>query len=72
METFLDIKGMNNKKMTDKEVDIFLEEKEFGYHFDMNTLMLYCLKLQILERLAAFEKEKGKTRFERLAEVRYA
>lgn len=56
------------RKLEKKRWD-FIEEKEFGCHFDMNTLMLYFLKLQILERLAVFEKEKGKARFERLSEV---
>ena len=50
----------------------FIEEKEFGYHFDTNTLILYFLKLQILERLSRFEKEKGKTRFEHLSEATHA
>ncbi len=56
------------RKLEKKRWD-FIEEKEFGYHFDINTLLLYFLKLQILERLAAFEKEKGKARFERLSEI---
>ena len=47
----------------------FIEEKEFGYHFDMNTLILYFLKLQILERLARFDEKKGRARFESLSEV---
>ncbi len=42
----------------------FIDEKEFGYHFDVNTLVLYFLKLQILERLTAFDKDKGKAVFE--------
>jgi hypothetical protein len=50
----------------------FIEEKEFGYHFDINTLILYFLKLQILERLARFDEEKGRARFERVSEVAYA
>ncbi len=47
----------------------FLEEDEYKYHFDMNALILYFLKLQILEKLAIFEKEKGKEVFENLCEV---
>ncbi|MDB4349634.1 DUF2764 domain-containing protein [Omnitrophica bacterium] len=58
------------KRIQKKRWD-FLEEKEFGYHFDANVLSLYFLKLQILERLAAFEKEKGKGVFEGLCEVTY-
>ena len=49
----------------------FLEEKEFGYHFDINVLIVYHLKLQVLERLTAFNKEKGETMFSRLCEVTY-
>jgi len=56
------------RKLEKKRWD-FIEEKEFGYHFDINTLILYFLKLQILERLSVFEKEKGKARFERLSEI---
>lgn len=56
------------RKLEKKRWD-FIEEKEFGRHFDIDTLVLYFLKLQILERLAAFEEEKGKARFERLSEV---
>ncbi len=56
------------RKLEKKRWD-FIEEKEFGRYFDINTLILYFLKLQILERLSLFEKEKGKARFERLSEV---
>ena len=56
------------KKLEKKRWD-FIEEKEFGYHFDINTLILYFLKLQIMERLSLFDKEKGKARFEELSEV---
>lgn len=49
----------------------FIEEEEFGYHFDTNVLMLYFLKLQILERLAVFDQERGKSAFEKLCEVGY-
>lgn len=59
------------RKLEKKRWD-FIEEKEFGRHFDINALALYFLKIQILERLAVFEEEKGKARFERLSEVTYA
>jgi hypothetical protein len=49
----------------------FLEEKELGYNFDVNRLIIYFLKLQILERLAMFDKDKGETFFHELCEVRY-
>jgi hypothetical protein len=36
-----------------------LEEEEFGHHFDLETLVVYHLKLQILARLAAYDAERG-------------
>lgn len=49
----------------------FLEELESGFHFDVNVLIIYCLKIQILERLSGFDKEKGRETFENLCEVKY-
>jgi len=61
---------LKEKKILEKRWE-FLEEGEFGYHFDINVLVLYFLKLQILERLEMFDKEKGKEVFEKLCEVTY-
>ena len=47
----------------------FLEEQEIGHFFDLDFLIIYYLKLQILERLASFNKEKGKERFEIFSKV---
>jgi hypothetical protein len=47
----------------------FIEQKEFSYNFDINSLILYFLKLQILERLLAFNKVEGAKIFEELSEV---
>lgn len=58
------------KKIQKRKWD-FIEEKEFGYHFDLNILILYFLKLQILERIAVFEEEKGTAVFEELCGVNY-
>ncbi len=49
----------------------FLEEKEIDYHFDLNWLIVYSLKIGILERLAEFDKERGRQVFEKACEVRY-
>lgn len=49
----------------------FIDECEFGNHFDLNFLTLYFLKLQILERIARFDKEKGRDAFEDICEVRH-
>lgn len=37
----------------------FLEEMEKEHHFDFGFLIIYFLKLQILQRLSLFNKEKG-------------
>jgi hypothetical protein len=37
----------------------FLSERDLDHHFDLETLVIYHLKLQILQRLAQFDKEKG-------------
>jgi hypothetical protein len=44
----------------------FLDELEVGHHFDIEKLMVYFLKLQILERKASFDKEKGTEKFKEL------
>jgi hypothetical protein len=49
----------------------FLDEKEAGYHFDINFLILYYLKLQVLERLGSFDAAAGRERFDKLCEVMY-
>ncbi|MBN2120263.1 MAG: DUF2764 family protein [Candidatus Omnitrophica bacterium] len=50
----------------------FIEEKEEGHYFDLTFLIIYLLKLQILERLFTFDKEKGRKKFEELCKVSYA
>ena len=49
----------------------FIEEIDLDYHFDLNALILYCMKLMILERLASFNKEDGLHVFENSCEVTY-
>ena len=41
----------------------YLEEQDAGHHFDINFLVIYFLKLQLLQRLFIFDKEKGRERF---------
>ena len=41
----------------------FLEELETGHHFDIERLIVYFLKLQLLERKHQFDKQKGKERY---------
>ncbi len=47
----------------------FLDEWESEFHFDLNTLIIYSLKLKILERLAGFDAEKGMKRFNATCEA---
>ena len=47
----------------------FIEEKELEHHFDLELLILYFLKLQILERLFSFNKEKGLETYQKLCKV---
>lgn len=46
-----------------------IEELEAGHHFDLEFLILYFFKLQILEKLALFNKEKGRQAFQTISKV---
>ena len=48
-----------------------LSELEFGHYSDIEFLILYYLKLQILQRLQQFDKEKGKEKFLTYTELAY-
>ena len=47
----------------------FLDELEKDHHFDLEFLILYYLKLQILDRLASFNKEKGLENFRKIVSM---
>lgn len=47
----------------------FLEELEREHYFDLGTLILYYLKLQLLQRIFTFDKEEGLKKFQKLYEV---
>jgi hypothetical protein len=47
----------------------FLEDKTVGHNFDLQEIIAYYLKMQILERLGSFDKEKGKQTYHRLCGV---
>jgi len=49
----------------------FIEGEEPKYMFDTNWLILYCIKIQLLERLAQFDHEKGTETFDKVCEVKY-
>lgn len=42
---------------------LFLEENEVRYHFDLSRLILYYLKLQILERKYSFNPQEGEKKY---------
>jgi hypothetical protein len=42
----------------------YLDELELGHYFDFEKLVIYYLRLQILERKQAFTPEKGKENFQ--------
>ena len=44
----------------------FLEELEVGHYFDLQKLMVYGLKVSILERKAQFDTEAGLENFKRI------
>lgn len=47
----------------------YIEELEIDHHFDLDAIIAYFLKLQILERLFCFDKEKGKEKFRELSSI---
>lgn len=47
----------------------FIEEKEQDNYFNLEFLIMYFLKLQILERLFTFDKDKGTAAFDALSQV---
>jgi hypothetical protein len=49
----------------------FIEELEVGHHFDLEKLVAYYLKLQILERKASFRSDEGSERLESVLAQRH-
>ncbi len=47
----------------------FLAERQNVHYDDLHALIIYSLQIQILERKASFDMEKGKERFEKLAGI---
>jgi hypothetical protein len=47
----------------------FIENMEPDHHFDLDFLMLYYLKLQILRKLSEYDKDKGMERFQQISKV---
>jgi hypothetical protein len=55
----LDAESVLNKARWD-----YLEDLEAGHYFNLSELIVYYLKLQILQRRLEIDKEKGKTAFD--------
>ena len=58
------------KKLAQMKLD-FIDGEFSKYFFDLNWLILYYLKIQILERLSLFDKDIGENFFYKLCEVKY-
>ena len=48
----------------------YLDNLETGRHFDFQVLIIYSLRLQILEQLEQYDKARGKEKFKHYTEVR--
>ena len=46
-----------------------ISQVEHNYHFDLEFLILYFFKLQILEKLSVYNKEKGLEIFQKISKV---
>jgi hypothetical protein len=42
----------------------YLDELESGHYFDIDKILIYALRLQILERKALFDEQKGRQMFD--------
>lgn len=47
----------------------FLDEMEFGHAFDLDFIIIYYLKLQLLKRLDSFDKEIGREKFKQYTAI---
>jgi hypothetical protein len=65
---------VNDRTPLEVEVDLlkarwaFLSQEEVGHPFDLTALIIYGLKLQLLERRHRFDAEKGRRVLERFYE----
>lgn len=56
------------EELLDKARWHFLDELEQGHYFDLEKLIVYSLKLQILERKSMFTTENGNVNFQEIYE----
>ena len=64
--------ALSNENALDAELSLlelkwnYLDEIEALHHFDVEALLAYAVKLQLLERKSLFTKEEGNAEFKRL------
>lgn len=56
------------EEMLNKARWSYLDDLEFGHYFDMDRLVIYYLKLQLLVRKGLFEYKRGNSNFTSLSE----
>ncbi|MCK5674918.1 MAG: DUF2764 family protein, partial [Spirochaetales bacterium] len=56
------------EEVMDKARWQFLDELEQGHYFDLEKLIVYSLRLQILERKSMFTTENGNEKFQKIYE----
>jgi len=44
----------------------YLDELEVGHYFDIEKILVYALRLQILQRKALFDRDRGRETFDKL------
>ena len=47
----------------------FIEEQEANHYFDLDAVITYYIKLQLLEKLFTFNKTEGQERFKALSSI---
>lgn len=67
-EAFTQTSPLSGEEILNKARWQFLDELESGHHFDIDKLIVFHLKLQILSRKSLFQKEKGRENFEKIFE----
>jgi len=62
-EAFSQPSPLTGEDMLNRSRWNFLEELETGHHFDIEKLIIYYLKLQLLQRKDFFNKERGRANY---------
>ncbi len=66
------IKDSNPLETEEKLLELrwnFLDKLETGQHFDFSVLIIYNLRLQILEKIEEYDKQVGQKKFKHYTEV---